>query len=124
MQKIKSDNMNAKTKKQEPKFNTISNYKPFKGVKNNSDSKTIPDDCLSLKQLLINHTRGLDLNVQMKGIYTEDYMPPVFNDLTEKMEYQKNLLEKKQKVEKELQELKKAKVKESEQTTEDTPPNE
>ena len=38
---------------------TKSNFKPSEGRKFNLDSMTTPDDSLSVRQLLINHTRGL-----------------------------------------------------------------
>lgn len=67
-------------------------YKRTKGEVNNSPSKTIPDQALTITELLKNHTRGLDSDVKdYKGEYFEDIEIPIFTDLTDMMEYRDNL---------------------------------
>ena len=55
-------------------------YKPSKGETNTKDSLTIPNDTLSIRQLLINHSRGLGTLPHSHGIYTEDEVAPKYSD--------------------------------------------
>ena len=63
---------------------TKANYKPSNGRKFTLDSKTLPDDSLSIKQLLINHTRGLGIVPTRNGIYTGDTVAPRYVDLNDR----------------------------------------
>lgn len=63
---------------------TKANYKPSEGRKFTLDSMTIPDDSLSVKQLLINHTRGLGVVPTRQGIYTGDTVAPRYTDLNDR----------------------------------------
>lgn len=63
---------------------TKSDFKPSKGRKFTLDSMTTPDDSLSVRQLLINHTRGLGNIPTRNGIYTGDTVAPNYVDLTDK----------------------------------------
>lgn len=79
-------------------------YKPDEGEVNNEDSKTVPDDCLSLRQLLINHSRGINSNVSNnEGIYSGDTEIPVFMDINDKVEYQNELLQKEKELSKQIE---------------------
>ena len=55
-------------------------YKPSNGEINTKDSLTIPNDTLSIRQLLINHSRGLGNLPHTQGIYTEDEVAPKYVD--------------------------------------------
>lgn len=63
---------------------TKSTFKPSKGRKFEFDSMTTPDDSLSIRQLLINHTRGLGNVPTRNGIYTEDEVAPRYVDLNDR----------------------------------------
>ncbi len=63
---------------------TKSSYKPSKGRKFTTDSMTTPDDNLSIRQLLINHTRGLGNIPSRNGIFTEDQVAPRYDDLNDR----------------------------------------
>lgn len=70
-----------------------SNRKPSKGETNNKPSCTIPDETLTIKQLLDNHTRGqLDHSIMRDGQYFETPIPTILDptDLTEHRENLKN----------------------------------
>ena len=66
------------------KIVTKADYKPVNGRKFTLDSKTLPDDSLSIKQLLINHTRGLGIVPTRNGIYTGDTVAPRYVDLNDR----------------------------------------
>ncbi len=86
---------------------TKANYKPSEGRKFTLDSMTIPDDSLTVRQLLINHTRGLGVVPTRQGIYTGDTVAPVYRDLTDQKNAQDALREQiefaKEQIEKERQ---------------------
>lgn len=63
---------------------TKSNFKPSEGRKFNLDSMTTPDDSLSVRQLLINHTRGLGNTPTRDGMYTGDDVAPRYVDLNDR----------------------------------------
>lgn len=80
--------MSARTKKLEipsKRVVTTMNYKPSKGEINLQDSETIPNDTLSIRQLLINHSRGLGNLPNRNGVYTEDEIAPVYTDPLERL---------------------------------------
>lgn len=80
-------------------------YKGEKGELNTQDSVTVPDDSLSVRQLLINHTRGLATTTsQRQGVYTEDMVAPIYKDITEVQEDQKNIADNLKKAEKDAEE--------------------
>jgi hypothetical protein len=86
--------MSARTKKLEIPFKrvvTTMNYKPSKGEINDQDSETIPNDTLSIRQLLINHSRGLGNLPNRQGVYTEDEVAPVYTDPLERLRDIENL---------------------------------
>lgn len=59
---------------------------------NGKPSKTIPDMTLSMRQLLDNHTRGVASAVKhYDGQYFEDQEIPIFDDLTDALEYRKEI---------------------------------
>ena len=75
--------MNEKTKNSETRSKKAINkmlYKPSKGEINDQDSLTIPNDTLSIRQLLINHSRGLGNLPHTPGMYTEEEVAPKYTD--------------------------------------------
>lgn len=67
------------------------NYNGEKGEKNTMPSETVPDQNLSVRQLLINHSRNLTSNVmQRQGEYFDSPIPNI-TDLTELDEHKRNL---------------------------------
>jgi len=86
--------MSARTKKLEipsKRVVTTMNYKPSKGEINDQDSETIPNDTLSIRQLLINHSRGLGNLPNRQGVYTEDEVAPVYTDPLDRLRDIENL---------------------------------
>jgi hypothetical protein len=80
--------MSARTKKLETpskRVVTTMSYKPCKGEINLQDSETIPNDTLSIRQLLINHSRGFGNLPNRCGVYTEDEVAPVYTDPLERL---------------------------------------
>lgn len=78
--------MRKNVKKNEPLYKVVtkSTYKPVEGRKFSLDSMTTPDDSLSVRQLLINYTRGLSPAPHRQGIYTGDEIAPRFVDLNDR----------------------------------------
>lgn len=66
----------SNTKKKKPVFNPEIFTQP---------SLTIPDETKSIKELLINHARGIPLDVKNRGeeLYFEDELIPTIKDLTD-----------------------------------------
>lgn len=78
------------------------NYKGTKSVIEFEPSQTVPDQNLSVRQLLKNHSRGMGIGVPAKeGIYSEIEVP-VFTDLTDVLAYNDDLLERQQALKDEL----------------------
>lgn len=59
------------------------NYKGETGEINNEPSQTVPDQNLSVKQLLINHSRGINSNVHTYEPQYLDTEIPRITDLTD-----------------------------------------
>lgn len=77
--------MSTNKKKPVVKFNSQYMVRTeFKGESSNLQSMTSPDESLSVRQLLINHTRGLGGVSTREGIYTEDQVAPRYNDLLDR----------------------------------------
>ena len=96
-------------------------YKQFNKKKRQSSgygkdmgkSMTVPDQNLTIKELLDRHSRGVPLGApQLKGEYFDTEIPK-FDDLTDALEYKKDLEKKKAKLEELLksQQLNKIKAK-------------
>ena len=58
-------------------------YKGHPGQKMNPDSDTVPDMNLTVRQLLQNHTRGIDNKVEVKTPLYFDFPIPTINDITD-----------------------------------------
>jgi hypothetical protein len=73
-------------------FKNIMNYKPYNGEVNNQQSLTVPDQAMSIKEILSRFSRGLNVN-GFTPIYddvetTDDFLPdPRTLDLAERQEY-------------------------------------
>ena len=65
----------------------------YKGKKMDQTVNTIPDQNLSIRQLLDRHSRGLPLGAsQNQGEYFDTEIPR-FDDLVDMMEHKKNLVQ-------------------------------
>lgn len=66
-------------------------YNGTPGEVNSGELKTVPDQHLTIRQLLINHTRGLHSEASHnEPIYTDQEIPR-FNDLNDVVEYKQQL---------------------------------
>jgi hypothetical protein len=81
------------------KFNTILNYKEYKGQVNKQKSLTVPDQALSIKQILERYARGLPIE-QFKPIYEQnidedsEFIPdPSTMDLADRQEFKEQILQ-------------------------------
>ncbi len=86
----RKQNTLSKTEKTIQKWNTSRLEKQFQskpyemlGEENNMPSLTVPDQSLGIKELLLNHTRGISSNVKIyEGEYYETEIP-IIDDLTD-----------------------------------------
>ena len=67
------------------------NYEGSKGEKNNLPSQTQPDMSLSVKDLLRNHSRSSEVAMRKPQYFDTEI--PQFDDITEAIEYKKDLEE-------------------------------
>jgi hypothetical protein len=81
------------------KFNTILNYKEYKGQVNKQKSLTVPDQALSIKEIMNRYARGLPIE-QFKPLYDEnidedsEYIPdPRTMDLADRQEFKEQILQ-------------------------------
>jgi len=81
------------------KFNTILNYKEYKGQVNKQKSLTVPDQAMSIKTILERFARGLPVE-QFKPIYDEnidedsEYLPdPRTMDLADRQDFKEQILQ-------------------------------
>ena len=102
-------------------------YKGCKGEKNSMESMTQPDQSLTIKQLLLNHTRNIasDINVREEH-YFEDTEIPRIDDLNDIAEYREALEDKRKAAEAFLNDEYQKKVSELEKIEKDAqkPPKE
>ena len=67
---------------------------PVKEKEIDSISQTIPDQTKTIRELLDNHSRGIPSGVsELQGEYFNEPIP-VFTDITEMVEYKRQLMEK------------------------------
>lgn len=67
-------------------------YMGSPGEVNSGEVMTEPDLALSVRQLLVNHSRGILTTAKVQeGIFTDDIEIPVFTDITEIQEYREKL---------------------------------
>lgn len=75
-------------------FKNIMNYKPYEGIVNEEPSMTIPDETMSIREILHRHVRGLPIDGKdpKTAIWDEDSngINPKTLDLTEIQEYKEN----------------------------------
>lgn len=75
------------------KFRNIINYEEYKGEINTQVSQTIPDQAMSIKEILERYARGLPIeqfkpNYDDDGVTEDDYLPdPRTLDLAERQEF-------------------------------------
>jgi hypothetical protein len=80
------------------KFKTILDYKEYKGQVNKQKSLTVPDQAMSIKQIMERFARGLPVE-QFKPIYDEnideesEFLPdPRTMDLADRQEFKEQIL--------------------------------
>ncbi len=102
-------------------------YKGNKGKEVNPESNTQPEMTLTVRQLLVNHTRGIDSKTQVKTPLYFDMEIPTINDITDVTEYRQALQERLEATEKFIKEERaqiaeeKAKEEELQKTLENGP---
>lgn len=78
-------------------------YVPDPGLTCEDPSLTVPDQNLSIKELLVRHSRGIPIGAQFRqGIYTEDEEGPWISDMTELQERREALDSRKQQLEEQV----------------------
>ena len=83
-------------------FSTDYNYESTGKNKDMGKSMTLPDQNLTIQELLERHSRGVPLGaVDKQGEYFDTEVPR-FNDLTEMLEYKKDLEEKRKELTKQI----------------------
>ena len=99
------------------KWKTPYNAKPDQGEVNNDPSLTIPDEALSIQEILVRHARGLPTTGQRVPIYLgedEEFPDPRKMDISEREALKKELKQ-------EIKELTKPKPKPVENRPENPP---
>lgn len=67
-------------------------YKGTPGISIKGESMTEPDQSMSLRQLVINHTRGIGSNVKhYDGIHTEGVVAPNYEETIDRIEHKRDL---------------------------------
>ena len=74
-------------------FNTQYNHNHSQGKKMDQVGLAVPDQNLSIRELLDKHSRGLPLGVTQKQGEYFDTEIPVFTDLTDIPQFKKDLIE-------------------------------
>jgi len=81
------------------KFNTILNYKEYPGQVNKQKSLTVPDQAMSIKQIMERFARGLPVE-KFQPIYEDnideesEFLPdPRTMDLADRQLYKENIIE-------------------------------
>jgi hypothetical protein len=88
-------------------YTQFTNTPNFKGKKMDDEVHTIPDQTMGIRQLLDNHSRGIPLGVNTRvGEYFDTEIPR-FDDLTDMLEYKRQLMEKNKELNKLIREEKK-----------------
>lgn len=88
-------------------YTQFTNTPNYKGKKMSDDLHTLPDQTLTIRNLLDNHTRGIPLGVNQRvGEYFDTEIPR-FDDLTDMVEYKRQLMEKNKEINKLIREEKK-----------------
>ena len=88
-------------------YTQFSNTPNYKGKKMSDELHTLPDQTLTIRNLLDNHTRGIPLGVNTRvGEYFDTEIPR-FDDLTDMLEYKRQLMEKNKELNKLIREEKK-----------------
>lgn len=88
-------------------YTQFTNTPNYKGKKMSDELHTLPDQTLTIRNLLDNHTRGIPLGVNTRvGEYFDTEIPR-FDDLTDMIEYKEQLMEKNKEINKLIREEKK-----------------
>lgn len=85
--------MSAQKKKAALKSKFRHNYdgEIYPGKKMDTTSHVVPDDALTIQQLLVNHTRGIEFNQPLDGFYSDVTEIPTFFDISEAQEFYEDL---------------------------------
>lgn len=76
----------------------------YKGKEMDSISQTVPDQTLSIRDLLERHSRGLPLDAPtLKGEYFDTEIPR-FDDLTDMLKYKQTLMDRKKQLDTQIKE--------------------
>jgi hypothetical protein len=84
-------------------------YKPDNGEINNLPSKTVPNMSLTILQLLTNHSRGISSDIHHNEPQYFDTEIPRFDDITDAIEYKKQLADELKELDKTIKAEQKAK---------------
>ena len=88
-------------------YTQFTNTPNYKGKKMSDELHTLPDQTLTIRNLLDNHTRGIPLGVNTRvGEYFDTEIPR-FDDITDMVEYKRQLMEKNKEINKLIREEKK-----------------
>lgn len=88
-------------------YTQFTNTPNYKGKKMSEELHTIPDQTLTIRSLLDNHTRGIPLGVNQRvGEYFDTEIPR-FDDLTDMLEYKSQLMERNKELNKLIRQEKK-----------------
>ena len=88
-------------------YTQFTNTPNYTGKKMSDELLTIPDQTLTIRNLLDNHTRGIPLGVNTRvGEYFDTEIPR-FDDLTDMLEYKRQLMDKNKEINKLIKEEKK-----------------
>ena len=88
-------------------YTQFTNTPNYKGKKMSDVLHTLPDQTLTIRNLLDNHTRGIPLGVNTRvGEYFDTEIPR-FDDITDMVEYKRQLMEKNKEINKLIREEKK-----------------
>lgn len=89
--KIRKSQQNGKNETLNFRRQFNPNYEPYPGETSDLPSETVPDQSLTIAELLKNHVRGISSDVQNNEGQFFDTEIPVFHDLTEEVEYKEQL---------------------------------
>ena len=78
-------------------------YKGSKGKKMSNEVLTVPDQNLSVRELLDRHSRGLPIGASAKDGQYFDTEVPVFDDILDMVEYKKELVRKHKELTKQIE---------------------
>lgn len=88
----------------------VKSYQGMPGSHNDEPSMTVPDQHLTVKQLLINHARGINSAIKNYDPQYFDTEIPVIEDIVDLMEYKEELAARQKEIDAEIKRQKDAKL--------------